>query len=54
MLKILSILLVLGFLVGASPIVSSKTKSVLGFKTRIDGDDRIDTDKTKNQKLKIA
>src|SRR4028119_1945161 len=38
MLKILSVLLVLGFLFGASPIVSSKTKSVLDFKMRdIDG-----------------
>ena len=40
MLKILSVLLVLGFLVGASPIVSSKTKSVLDFRMKdIDGKD---------------
>ena len=38
MLKFLSFFLVLGFLVGASPIASSKTKSVLDFKMKdIDG-----------------
>ena len=40
MLKFLSVLLVLGFLFGASPIASSKTKSVLDFKMKnIDGKD---------------